>query len=113
MSSAFCVSENVGQLKSVFYRKEVFSKKLETPIFLSILEILWNISREKKCKDCFSNQSICGLKKHKNFLKTLLKNGKDVKKKQKIFRKAPSTFKKLIRRILKELLSNFTEEDKD
>ena len=114
MSSSFCVSDNVDQLKKAVKEKKIFSASLEKTTFLSILEILWNIVKGKtKCKKCFSKKSISGLKKNKKIVKKLLKSGKNVDKKKKNFLKSSQSFKKLIKRILKEFLQNCIEEDKE
>ena len=112
--SSFCVTENVGNLRAAIKKKEIFSASLEESIFKSVLEILWNIGRAKsKCKKCFSKKSIRGLKKYRTIVKKLLKTQKSVEKRKKLSLNAPSSFRRLILRILKEFVKNCTEVDKE
>lgn len=108
---AFCVSENLDELKKAMFQKQIFSKSVENSTLLIIFEILWNMSRgKKKCKDSFSNKSLRGLKKFKTVIRTLLNKKKSLEKRKKKFLKAPSVFKKFIKRILKEFVANCCEE---
>ena len=114
MSSAFCVSENVDELKTAFKQKTIFASSLKNSTLLMIFEILWNIGKRKsKCKQCFSKKTLRGLKKFKSIIKILLKKDKSLEKRKKIFMKGPSSFKTFIKKLLKQFLRNCTEPEEE
>ena len=107
--SGFCMSENVDELKAAAKDKTLFKKTVKTATLLMVFEILWNIRKgKKKCKECFSQKTFRGMKKFKGLIKKLLKKKTDIEKRKKLFLKAPSSFRKVIRRILSEFIKNCT-----
>ena len=105
--SAICVSQNVDELKSAVKNSKLFSTSLKTSTLLMIFEILWNIGKEKsKCKDCFSKKTLHGLKKFKVMIQYFVRKDVSIEKRKKKFLKAPSSFRKLIRRLVKDFLRN-------
>ena len=110
--SGFCLSENVDELKAAVKEKTLFKKKLKDSTLLMVFEILWNITNgKKKCRECFSEKSVRGLKRYKSVIKKLLKKKKSLEKRKKIFLKSPASFRKLIKRILSEFFLNCTEPE--
>ena len=79
-----CVERNLTKLKNVLEDKLLFSESLTKHVFLTVLEILWNIGLGKKpCVKRFKKRSIQKLKSHKKTNKIYLGQKQIVEKTQK------------------------------
>ena len=84
MSTAFCVSQNVDELRVAVKGKEIFSSSIKNSTLLMIFEILWNVGKGKsKCRECFSKKTLRGLKTYKSIIKGILNKEKSWEKRKK------------------------------
>ena len=107
----FCVGSNIFILKSCFEDGTIFKPELKKAAFLTLLEILWNLTiQNEDCKKCFSRKTLKKLKSHKIVIRQILNKEKPLKKRRKKFLNASLSFKKLIeKKILPEFFENCVE----
>ena len=112
MSNQFYVTENLSELHEVVKSGLVFDAQLKVSNLLMILEILWNVlkNKDKKCKKCFSGKTLKRIKKHKKFLKFLFNKKKSLDERKAKFINADEKFKGMVARVLNEFLSNCVEK---
>ena len=106
-----CVEKNLTQLKNVLEEKSLFSESLTKNVFLTVLEILWNIGLGKKpCIKRFTKNSIEKLKPHRKLIRYMLDKDKSLKKRMKKFLDGSKSFKKAIKRALGQFFEHCIEE---
>ena len=106
-----CVERNLKKLKSVMKKKALFSNSLSKSVFLTVLEILWNVSLGKKpCVRRFSKDTIKKVKTQKTLIRFLLNKDKSLKKRKKKFLNGTKKFKKAITAILDEFYEHCIEQ---
>ena len=106
-----CVERNLTKLKNVLEDKLLFSESLTKHVFLTVLEILWNVSLGKKpCVRRFSKDTIKKVKTQKTLIRFLLNKDKSLKKRKKKFLNGTKKFKKAITAILDEFYEHCIEQ---
>lgn len=108
--SQFCATENLNTLKKSWEKQRIFTTKLQISTFVVICEILWNIFKNSKCRQCFSKGLIKQLKKHKKTVKVFFNKKLSLKKRKKRFLKSSLEFKELVTILLDEFFKNCVEE---
>ena len=111
MAALVCIEKNLDALKGQYKDGELFSARLRKSVFLTLLEIFWNLSLAKKeFMKCFSKKTLKKLKKHKSILRRILDKSTPLKKRWSLFLHAASSFKRLIeKQVLKEFFANCVE----
>ena len=106
-----CVERNLTKLKNVLEDKLLFSESLTKHVFLTVLEILWNIGLGKKpCVKRFKKGSIQKLKSHKKLIRFILDKNKSLKKRKKKFLDGSKSFRKAIKGALDQFFEHCIEE---
>ena len=107
----YCVKRNIEALEAQYQNGELFSSQLKKSVFLTILEILFNISLGlKDCIKCFSKKTLKKVKGQKAIVRKILDKSVNLKKRRKVFLEAGKGFEKVIvKHMLKEFIENATE----
>lgn len=84
-------SARLKKLVNVCLREELFFGDVSTAVFLSFLEVLKNL-KNKKFKNCFSEETKKKARKHKKIMKRLLNPDIREKKRKKLLKKSSKKF---------------------
>ena len=111
--SHFCVSENLSEFEEILKNGLIFDESLKLSTFLIILEILWNAAKnkKKKCRKCFPKKTFVGIKKNKKILKSLFSKKKSLDERKLLFTHSSKSFKKFVKRVLKDFTKNALERE--
>ena len=110
MSSEYRCSNSkaIKELIKAFEKNSKFSRKLKSRLFLVILEILKNSSKDI-FHDCFSDETIKLMKKHTKLLKRIFFGSRTNKERKQKFLKSKSKFQKAVMHVIKDFLTNCVE----
>ena len=111
--STFCDADHISDLNEALKNDLIFDASLKTSTLLLILEILWNLckNKDKALRKNVSAKTRQGVRKHKSLIKYLFDKNKSIQKRKRKFLKSKNSFKKFVKRLVVEFTRNCTDRE--
>ena len=104
--SRYCISRNLGRLHKLFLADKIFERKLRNSVFLTILEILWNVATNKIDDSILSSKVLNAVEKNRKLLRYFFDKKRSIKKRKSKFLLSEKKFKKFTKLLLKDFFNN-------